>query len=86
MGRRYSKTNLFKTLLKMVGDGVVCCEEDGQVLRFLHGKCINIATIENTFSSVCMYVCMCVCTYVCMCVCVLMNRSYICTGRPFRPM
>ena len=49
------KTNLFKTLLEMVGDGVVCCEEDGEVLRLLHGKGIHVTTVQNTLSSARVY-------------------------------
>ena len=53
---RERETNLFKTFLEMVGNGVVCGEEDGQVLRLLHGEGIHITAVQNTLSSVCIHV------------------------------
>ena len=50
---REGKTNLFKALLEMVGDGIVCGEEDGEVLRLLHGEGIHITAVQDTLSSAC---------------------------------
>jgi hypothetical protein len=50
---RYSLyTYLFQLFLEVRGDTVIGGKEDGEVLGFLEGEGIHVASVENSFSSV----------------------------------
>ena len=48
----YVHTYLFQLFLEVRGDTVIGGKEDGQVLGFLEGEGIHVASVENSFSSV----------------------------------